>query len=548
MKIFNHKGNVLLFAIVAFTLISVLGTGIYFMTTSATFSGLGANQQNRAYQLAVSGRDYALSPVNNLGPSDSGDYTMSNGDKFNLVIAGDTITSTGIVNEGTPYEARRKISVTITGFGSRPDISFAKDIADFKAEVGKERESTPGSGFVSVDTTTGQISLGQFMASQFGAVWYSGTSASGNCQDGECDFGTGFNAFFVFRIQKSASYTLGDGFTFALFNGQDNDLYSVGGHGGMGELMAYAGSSYVSGSTYLDNKGGQGIRPPKIAVEFDPYPNTGCPSSPCSDNSRCDDSDGGDHMAHVFWGDNTTSCSGFGDISGQKSYDDNKHGSGSDGVSEPQNALTTDTNNYFEGDLWGSSWLERTVAYAFRIEVRRSDPGSGNYNYEVKSWIKECPDFACTAYSQGTFGNTKVAYTVDNPTIRRTVADGNQIVLDSTYHNKFDKFIFGWTAATSGATQNVILKDFKMYFAREPVYGVWNNLGSTSYFKINGAGVCTGIVQDSLIGNIGHSESIDGFTNSTCTIATSPSSISYDQAVSADTNKNYAVNFSGTDK
>ncbi|RPH48309.1 MAG: hypothetical protein EHM85_17485 [Desulfobacteraceae bacterium] len=543
MKILNHKGNVLLFAIVTFALISVLGTGIYFMTISGIFGGLGANQQNRAYQLAASGRDYALAKnLNNM----SRYFTMKNGDKFYLVVSGDTITSTGIVNENTPYEAKRTITATITGFGSKADISFAKDITDFKADAGKERESAPG--FVSVDTTTSQISLGQFMASQFGAVWYSGTSASVNCQDGECDFGTGFNAFFVFRIQKNASYTLGDGFTFALFNGQDNDLYSVGGHGGMGELMAYAGSSYVSGLTYLDNRGGQGIRPPKIAVEFDPYSNTGCPPSPCLSDSRCDDSDGGDHMAHVFWGDNTTSCSGFGDTSGQKSYDDNKHGSGSDGVSEPQNALTTDTNNYFEGDLWGSSWLERTVAYAFRIEVRRSDPGTGNYNYELKSWIKECPDFACTAHSEGTFGNTKVVYTADIPTIRRTVADGNQIVLDSTDHGKFDKFIFGWTAATGGATQNVILKDFKMYFAREPVYGAWNNFGSTSYFKINGVGVCTGIVQDSLIGNIGPSESINGFTDAACTVATSPSSISYDQAVSADTNKNYTVNFNGTDK
>ena len=60
MKILNHKGNVLLFAIVAMTAISVLGTGIYFMTTTAIFSGLGANQQNRAYQLAVAGKDYAL--------------------------------------------------------------------------------------------------------------------------------------------------------------------------------------------------------------------------------------------------------------------------------------------------------------------------------------------------------------------------------------------------------------------------------------------------------------------------------------------------------
>ncbi len=87
MKPFNQKGNVLLFAIVAMTAISVLGTGIYFMTTTSTFSGLEANAQNRAYQLAVAGRDYALA----TNPGNIARYfTMANGDKFYLVIAGDT--------------------------------------------------------------------------------------------------------------------------------------------------------------------------------------------------------------------------------------------------------------------------------------------------------------------------------------------------------------------------------------------------------------------------------------------------------------------------
>jgi hypothetical protein len=40
MNYFNQKGNIILFAVVAITAISVLGTGIYFMTTTATFSGL----------------------------------------------------------------------------------------------------------------------------------------------------------------------------------------------------------------------------------------------------------------------------------------------------------------------------------------------------------------------------------------------------------------------------------------------------------------------------------------------------------------------------
>ena len=99
------------------TTISVLGTGIYFMTTTATFSGLDANDQNRAYQLAVAGRDYAL--AKNLPATAGRDFTFTNGDKFRLAISGDIITSTGIVKEGTPYEAKRTITITKTGFSTQ---------------------------------------------------------------------------------------------------------------------------------------------------------------------------------------------------------------------------------------------------------------------------------------------------------------------------------------------------------------------------------------------------------------------------------------------
>ena len=109
MKWLSCKGNTLLFVVIAMTAISVLGTGLYFMTTTAAFSGLGANDQNRAYQLAAAGRDCALA---NSTCTVDGDFTMSDGNKFHLVISGETITSTGIVKEGTPYEARRTITVT----------------------------------------------------------------------------------------------------------------------------------------------------------------------------------------------------------------------------------------------------------------------------------------------------------------------------------------------------------------------------------------------------------------------------------------------------
>jgi hypothetical protein len=215
MKFLNQKGTALLFTVVAITAIAVLGTGIYFMTTTSTFSGLGANQQNRAYQLALAGKDYALTknPGDTASLYPSGRYfTFTNGDKFRLVISGDTITSTGIVNVGTPYEAKRTITVTKTGFGSQADVSFAKDIS----AMGVIQPTSAPSNFIS--KTDSAISLGKIgssYGSMFGAVLYGGNATQGNCVAGKCEFGTGFNAFFVFQF---ASGSTGDGFTFTFFN------------------------------------------------------------------------------------------------------------------------------------------------------------------------------------------------------------------------------------------------------------------------------------------------------------------------------------------
>jgi hypothetical protein len=558
MKILKQKGNVLLFAIVAMTAISVLGTGIYFMTTSAIFSGLGANQQNRAYQLAVAGKDYAL--IKNLPNATGKNFILANNDKFQLDISGDNIDSTGIVNEGTPYEAKRKISITKSGFSSQADISFAKDIAAFSPGI---RQSQ--AGFVNVDEAAAQISLGQLQASKFGSVWYSGTSALGNCQDGECDFGTGFRTYFIFKLERQGS-EIPHGFTFAIFNGADNSKTTAGGDYNMPELLAYAGDScksrffgictgYVDPNPDLSKKG---IQAPKMAIEFDASEQS-C-GDVCNQISRCDGSR--NHLSYTFWGDQTTPCK----IESSFTYDDNKHGVVG-AATDPVNAVSTDasdTSDYYVGlSPFGSgdnNWLfSTTKVYAVRIEVTRASTMNTNskYFYTINTWIKRCSSdnisdlTACSEFAG--LSNTKVSYNpnpADSPTLKRTIELGPT-------HSKFNKFLFGWTAAADSVNrENLTLRNFQMYFAREPVacggYGVWNNLegpGATRYFNINGIG-CTGILNGSLIGNIGPNGTIKGYTNSAClpANATSPSSISYDQAVSADTNKNCAVNFSGTDK
>ncbi|HOD28403.1 MAG TPA: hypothetical protein PKH03_04260 [Syntrophales bacterium] len=579
MKKLNQQGNILLFIVVGMTLIAVLGTGIYFATTTSTFSGVSANDHHRAYQLALAGRDYAL--AKNLSNM-SGDFTFSNGDIFRLVVSGDTITSTGIVKSGTPYEVKRTVTITISGFSSQADVVFARNLADFTETIPQLQTQ---SGLV-IENALGQIEMGQAKTLSFGGISYGGDASSGNCQNGICDFNGGFRAYFRFKLVKESS---GEphGFVFTFFHGYNSSTgvgnlsTAIGGDKGIGgaitndmpELLGYAGSSCITRNSsgvctsWLDGSG-KGIQPPKMAIEFDAREHSCGSSGACYYSSRCDGSR--NHMAYHFWGDSST-C---GNRENSPTYDDNRHGSGTAGSATiPRNSVASnsaDTEDYFTGynqsPRWSSTWLyDPAQTFAVRVEVSRgSTPNSnGKYFYRTRTWIKKCvrsdgsacdiSETDCCSYGNADFDNVKVDYnelhSTDLPTLDRTIE------LDSDNHTLFEKFAWGWRfAAGSGSPENVTISSFGIYFIKEPGscvnYGVWNDLGgsgSTSYFKINGSG-CIGVVKDSFIGNIGASEIIDGFTDAACTIAASPSSLSFSQASTADTNKNCAVYFSGTDK
>lgn len=463
----NQHGNVVMFLIIGMALIVALGGGMFYMTTISTQGEIGANNLNRAYRLALAGKDYAL--TKNLGVTTGRVFTFTSGDKFSLVISGNTVESTGIVNEGTPFEARRKIRVTKSGFSSKADISFARDIAEFA-----KGETQTTTGFVNVDTTASEITLGQLsMSSQFGAIWYGGSATEGDCVDGKCNFGAGIRAFFVFEY---AAGSTGDGFTFAFFNGTENDIHAVGGDSGRGELMGYAGDSRTTpaGTYFLDGRGGRGIQPPKMAVEFDVYGNSGS-GDVCSSGSRRDGNESPsprNHAAYVFWGDNANFDCRSPSTVGSNTYDDNRHNKGSDAPDQPKNSIRpsdgADTSYFNASSLsWPSNWLlsnSPSNVYAFRVEVTRSlTPSGGNYNYTIKSWVKQCAtdDITCPTYNdQSDYANTKTDYTADVPNLTRTIA------INSTLHEKFSTFFYGWTAATGGATQKITIKNFKMYFKK----------------------------------------------------------------------------------
>jgi hypothetical protein len=243
-------------------------------------------------------------------------------------------------------------------------------------------------------------------------------------------------------------------------------------------MLGYAGDSYVSSGYYLDGQGGRGIQPPKVALEFDPYSNSGT-GSVCSPGNRADGSRS--HAALVFWGDNNPSgCSPT--TVGNNTFDDNRHGAGTDSATDPINAksptshpTTWDACSYFNGNNqcgttatlgWSSTWLTNAPdnVYAMRMEVTRNlTPVGGPYAYWIKTWIKQCGsgDLSCSVYNDSSnLANLKVSYTDSIPTLDRTIQ------LDEAHHQAFNTLLFGWTTATGGATQNINISRFKMNFLK----------------------------------------------------------------------------------
>ena len=309
--IFNNKGISLVVLIVVMLGVAIIGGGVATVMSSKHKSYPFALNSFKAYQIANAGIECAIAWVKDPNNLNKGSFTSANnlsnisfgegGGTFSTVISGTSppylLTSTGTFNG-----VSRKVTLKkFENFVLPGDINF--DDPNVLSSGFIPIESQIGQTIV-VNPTQGTISLGQGKQESFGAVWYRGNSTAADCINGSCNFGKGFRAYFVFQFAKGST---GDGFTFAVINGADNTASSVGGDTGMGELLAYGGDSrkYDTASKYIDSfldEKGNGIKPPKFAVEFDIYKNTGCPTNPCGPGSRCDPANQ-QHMAYVFWGD-----------------------------------------------------------------------------------------------------------------------------------------------------------------------------------------------------------------------------------------------------
>lgn len=334
MKFNNQKGATLLLLIVTMTLMAVLSAGIYTMTTSSSFSQLLASKDFNAYQLSKAGMRYAAFVGSDDASNPAGNYCMDGNQCFTISVVDSgtqrQFTASGYVGEGSFLASNRLLAYNMTkliggGGGSEgydnpenddtpPTIDYDKHMDDFPlGEVGKTKSDE---GAITVDRDNNRIIIGDLSQNQFGSAVYGGDTYLGNCVGGKCEFGTGVNAYFEFRMREdysANSTSSADGFTFALFSGITNEINATGGVpadvvSSLGETVGYSGPGtdrYVAGGTlaYAGPGTGPGWQPPKMAIEFDTYPNTGSHTI-TQPGSRRDPSPFRNHLALVLWGEN----------------------------------------------------------------------------------------------------------------------------------------------------------------------------------------------------------------------------------------------------
>jgi hypothetical protein len=184
-------------------------------------------------------------------------------------------------------------------------------------------------------------------------------------------------------------------------------------------------------------------------------------------------------MGTTSWSADTPSVY---DICGTASatYDDNRHGSG--GITTPLNSLNSDAVSGYDGYhqvtkvVGDPNWLEDGLPHLFRMELIRpliDDPvGSGVYKYQFKVWVLESDDLTPSELNH--FKDIRTDFSDWSPLIIKTTFNGNPLLLDATAHDELEKILFGFTEGTGGATQNVTLRNFELYFLKQyPDLATW---------------------------------------------------------------------------
>jgi len=153
MTIINQRGSVLLFVVSGIAMVAAIAMGMFYMTSTSSLGQAVGSGINRAHYLALAGKDYAIANWNNRSQLTGNEFTVSNTERFSLLITDSQITSTGIVNKDTSFEARK----TIKSPPPSP-ASASKQFFDPFADLSKWATSTQVGGHAIV-TVSGDSAL-----------------------------------------------------------------------------------------------------------------------------------------------------------------------------------------------------------------------------------------------------------------------------------------------------------------------------------------------------------------------------------------------------
>lgn len=527
-KAANECGFSMIFVVFMLLAVSTLAAALASFTSQSLITKLNQNNLTQARFMALAGLNYIRQFGEDYKDLEGQTFQFGNSGQFSFPLVIDPniqntmevqVRVVGTVHPDTNQEANYVIQDTF--LRETPlKISFREDFQDFDV---KKTEND----IISTDPANNTFTIGNNVKYSFGRMYYTGTKplnyGRNKCIDGACDFNSGFRMFFVSTYNPAATSNDADGLVFTWFNSlynfidyvdDDYDVYAVGGSSELGEMMGYAGDGRIysgSNGTYgtgqidrwLEPELNSGIRPPKMGVEFDNWWNDdrnvcGSQTSQPASGSRDDPGNQRDHIAYVFWGkdspgtdldcayywNNMATVYNDGTLyatqAGANSFDDNLHGWGEN---TPADAVWSVDS--------GSSFIDISP-FAFRLEVERN-PDPASTTYTLNAWLRSCSpsytDYPCEeyflyndanptntkylfadtnrflCYSGGNFASGKCSGSSNNtPILHKT------ITLTEAEHAALEKIIFGFTAATGGATQIATFSEFIIQFIKATDY------------------------------------------------------------------------------
>ncbi|MDQ7830132.1 MAG: hypothetical protein RDU30_00220 [Desulfovibrionaceae bacterium] len=465
-----RRGSALLYVIASIVLLGAVGGGVAYFSSSSSVSNVAKTAHNQAYYAAVSGLRYAEAPGTDLAALENSTttYSLGNNVAFRMTVGAKAasaypVTVCGIYGAGTSMEANHQLPSVpvIPGSGEEPDEYGGYDISipgdAYQIAGAKSAHAGMANKLNDVVTEghpdyagTEYIRLGNRTTQGFACLWFNDTKTiledTTYCQNGVCKFGKGFRLYLELQVVSAGA----DGFTLSFVNAANNTVSDCGGDLDMGELLGYGGPG-VSG---------RGLRPAKIAIEFDTYENG---SGTCgSAGSRNDDDDG--HIAYSYWGS----------IDGCKTYDDNLHGAGgttNDGRStidggeysgnRTRNPLYNSVNMNNTKTKTGTNItykkvtnLEDNTVHTVRMEVTRATNANGSGAYTMKTWLD------CTVGGEPCEGIKKLTedFAAKTPDLVTS------FTMDKYFHGLLNTFLVGFTQATGASAQEVHLTNFRLKF------------------------------------------------------------------------------------